>query len=193
LAVSGRVAGLRGGAAYTWHQLDTTRAITFPGFAGLTKADYDAATVQVFGEVGYAIPLGPAAIEPFAGVAYVHLRTDGFTETGGVAALGAAGQSLDATFTTLGLRGSTLLAVTNDIAVTARGALDWRHAFGDMTPELTFTFASGGVPIARDAAMVEAGLDIAVSPDAKLGIAYSGQLAGDAHDHGVRGNFVLKF
>ncbi|MFG1465914.1 autotransporter-associated beta strand repeat-containing protein [Xanthobacter sp. DSM 24535] len=192
--------GLRGGAAYTWHQLDTTRSVTFPGFAELAIADYDAATAQLFGEVGYAITLGSAALEPFAGVAYVNLHTDSFTETGGVAALGTAGQSLDATFTTLGLRGSALLGVANGMAVTARGTLGWQHAFGDVTPELTFAFASGGVPftiagvpIARDAAVVEAGLDVAVSADAKLGIAYSGQLADDAYDHGVRGNFVLRF
>ncbi|MGA0563780.1 autotransporter domain-containing protein [Ancylobacter sp. VNQ12] len=191
--------GLRGGAAYTWHQLDTVRSVTFPGFAELATADYDAATTQVFGEVGYAIPLGGAALAPFAGVAYVNLRTGGFTETGGVAALGAAGQSLDATFTTLGLRGSALLGVTNGMVMTARGTLGWQHAFGDVTPELTFALSGGvpftiaGVPIARDAAVVEAGLDIAVSTDAKLGIAYSGQLAEDAYDHGVRGSFVLRF
>jgi outer membrane autotransporter protein len=191
--------GLRGGAAYSWHQIDTSRSITFPGFAELATADYDAATAQLFGEVGYAIALGAAALEPFAGVAYVNLRTGGFTETGGVAALGAGDQSLDATFTTLGLRGSALLGVTNGMAVTARGTLGWRHAFGDVTPELTFAlsgdvpFTIAGVPIARDAAVVEAGLDIAVSADARLGIAYSGQIAGDAEDHGVRGNFVLRF
>ncbi|WP_186291825.1 autotransporter domain-containing protein [Ancylobacter moscoviensis] len=191
--------GLRGGAAYTWHQLDTSRAVTFPGFAELVAADYDAATAQLFGEVGYTIALGSAALEPFAGVAYVNLQTGGFTETGGVAALGAPDQSLDATFTTLGLRGSALLGVTNGVALTARGMLGWRHAFGDVTPELTFAlsgdipFSIAGVPIARDAAVVEAGLDIAVGTDARLGIAYSGQLAGNAEDHGIRGNFVLKF
>ncbi|WP_041782266.1 autotransporter domain-containing protein [Ancylobacter novellus] len=191
--------GLRGGAAYTWHQLDTSRSVTFPGFAELATADYAAGTAQLFGEVGYAITLGDAALEPFASVAYVNLRTGGFTETGGVAALSAADQSLDATFTTLGLRGSALLGVANGVAVTARGTLGWRHAFGDVTPELTFAlsgdvpFTIAGVPIARDAAVVEAGLDIAISPDARLGIGYSGQLAGDAEDHGVRGNFVLRF
>jgi outer membrane autotransporter protein len=191
--------GLRGGAAYSWHQIDTSRSVTFPGFAELATADYDAATAQLFGEVGYAIALGGVALEPFAGVAYVNLRTGGFTETGGVAVLSAGDQSLDATFTTLGLRGSALLGVTNGMAVTARGTLGWRHAFGDVTPELTFAlsgdvpFTIAGVPIARDAAVVEAGLDIAVSADARLGIAYSGQLASDAEDHGVRGSFVLRF
>jgi outer membrane autotransporter protein len=192
--------GLRGGGAFTWHEISTNRSIVFPGFADRTHADYDAHSAQVFGEIGYSIIAGRAAVEPFAAVAYVNLDHGGFNENGGAAALTAREQSLATTFTTLGLRAATVVGVSNGTTVTARGTLGWRHAFGDVTPALAFSFASGGVPftiagvpIAKDSALVEAGLDLDVTSRAKLGIGYSGQLAGNAQDHAVKGNFLWKF
>jgi|SRR6516162_9437137 len=50
-----------------------------------------------------------------------------------------------------------------------------------------------GVPIARDAALVEAGGDLLLTAQAKIGVSYAGQLANSAHDHSVRGNFTWRF
>ena len=78
--------------------------------------------------------------------------------------------------------------------------IGWRHAFGDTVPLSTMQFASGGspftiagVPIARDAAVIEAGLDYAISPSATLGIAYGGQFGSGVSDQSVKANFNLKF
>ena len=164
------------------------------------KADYTARTAQAFGEVGYGMSLGNIATEPFAGLAWVQLNTDGFSEAGGAAALTAASQSLDAIFTTLGLRAATVLGLTDSTDMTVHGTLGWRHAFGDVTPEMALAFASngvpftiGGVPIADNSLIVDAGLDFDVAATAKLGISYSGQLATDAQDHAVLGNFHVQF
>lgn len=192
--------GVRAGAAYSWNSIDTTRTISFPGFFDRTTATYDAGTTQVFGDVGYAFGLGRAALEPFAALAYVNLQNGDFTETGGAAALTAASQSLDATFTTLGLRAATLVALTDRTEMTAHGTIAWRHAFGDVTPEFAFAFASNGlpftiagVPIAEDSLVVDAGLDFNVTADARLGVAYSGQLASDAQDNAILGNLHIAF
>ncbi|WP_163068770.1 autotransporter outer membrane beta-barrel domain-containing protein, partial [Acinetobacter baumannii] len=64
--------------------------------------------------------------------AYVNFHTDGFRETGGAAALSGPSSNTDATFTTLGLRGSTTF-VMGGASLTARGMFGWRHAFGDVT------------------------------------------------------------
>jgi outer membrane autotransporter protein len=83
--------------------------------------------------------------------------------------------------------------------LTLRGALAWRHAFGDTTPLATLAFAGGspfsvaGLPIARNAALVEAGLDLAVGARATLGLSYSGQLASDVQDHAFKGNLAIRF
>jgi outer membrane autotransporter protein len=88
----------------------------------------------------------------------------------------------------------------NGMVLTPRASLAWQHAFGDVTPTAALAFESAGigftvagVPIARDAALLDAGFDLPVAPRATLGIAYSGQLAANAQDNAVKGNFTWKF
>jgi uncharacterized protein with beta-barrel porin domain len=47
--------------------------------------------------------------------------------------------------------------------------------------------------IACDAALVEGGFDLRVTPQAKLGLFYSGELASTARDRAVKGNFTWSF
>ena len=189
---------LRAGAAYTRHSIDTTRTVSFPGLSETLKADYDAGTAQAFVEAGYRTELGRVAFEPFAGLAYVSTSTDGFTETGGAAALTSADKSFDSTTTTLGLRAATDVYL-GDAKTVVRGGLGWRHAFGDVEPSSTVAFAGGdsftvyGAPIARNALQIEAGFDLAVAPKATLGLTYTGQLANGARDHGAKATLAAKF
>ncbi len=189
----------RTGAAYTWHDISTGRSVAFPGFGDSLKGNYNAGTAQAFGEFGYGTSMGAARFEPFANLAYVSLNTDGFTEKGGAAALTSGSSTTDAIFTTLGLRASTTFNL-NGATVTAKGMVGWRHAFGDVTPLSTMRFASGGdafsiggVPIGRDAAVIEAGLDYAITTAATLGVSYSGQIGSDLTDQSLRANFNVKF
>lgn len=193
----GRLA-LRGGLAYAWHDVETTRRVAFGGLSEQLKANYDAGTFQAFGEAGYRIDTAAVAFEPFAGLAYVSLRSDAFTETGGISALTAKSQTAGVGFTTLGLRASTDFRL-GGMAATAQGTLGWRHAFGDVTPLSVQAFAAAqpftiaGVPIGKDSAIVEAGLALDISARAKLGVAYHGQLSGNARDHGVKAQLGVTF
>ncbi|MFD4835924.1 autotransporter domain-containing protein [Achromobacter sp. NPDC058515] len=190
--------GLRSGVAYTWHNLSTSRSAAFPGFGDSLRSKYDAGTTQVFGELGYRLDTPHAALEPFAGLAYARVRTDGFTEQGGAAALNARVQTMETTFSTVGLRASTRFML-GKVDTTARGTLGWKHAFGDVAPTSTQAFAGGsafvvgGVPIARDSAVIETGLDFEFSPRAKLGVSYQGQIASSARQHAVMVNLAVRF
>ena len=190
--------GFRTGAAYTWHDITTSRSVAFPGFGGSLKGNYRAGTAQVFGELGYGIHAGRFGFEPFANLTYVNLNTDDFTENGGVAALRGNSTSTGVTFTTLGLHASTDFAL-GETAATLRGTLGWRHAFGDTTPLATFAFAGGspftvaGVPIAKNALVLDVGLDVAISRNTALGISYGGQYGGHAVNQSVRANFNVRF
>jgi fibronectin-binding autotransporter adhesin len=84
--------------------------------------------------------------------------------------------------------------------LTAKASAAWRHAFGTVTPTAQLGFTSGttpfvvaGTPIARDAAAIELGLGGAVARGATLGVAYTGQIAGHADDHGITANYVQRF
>ncbi|RDJ21237.1 autotransporter outer membrane beta-barrel domain-containing protein, partial [Bosea caraganae] len=54
-------------------------------------------------------------------------------------------------------------------------------------------FSVAGIPVARNAALVEAGLDLAISRNATLGLSYAGQLASDVQDHAFKGNLEVRF
>ncbi|MGX9394079.1 autotransporter domain-containing protein (plasmid) [Nitrobacteraceae bacterium UC4446_H13] len=190
--------GIRTSAAYTWHDIAMSRSVAVEGFSDSSRMDYHAATTQAFGELGYRLDFNRLALEPFVNLAYVNFRSDGFTERGGPMALTIAGSNSDTTFTTLGARASTGFMLGN-VSATARGTLGWRHAFGDVTPLARVAmagsnaFSVAGVPIAREAAMIEAGLDLALSPSATIGISYNGQFGNNSSDQSVRGKFVWAF
>ncbi|MDT4848096.1 Extracellular serine protease [compost metagenome] len=190
--------GLRGGVAYSWHDIATRRSVATPSFSDRLKASYDGSTAQVFADLSYRIDTPSAAFEPFANVAYVNLRTDGYTESGGAAALHAKGQTTDTTFTTLGSRISSRFDLAGAQAA-ARGSLGWRHAFGDVRPVAAQAFSAGesftvaGVPIAKDSAVIEAGLDVQITSKAAFGLSYQGQLASSAQDHGVKASLNIRF
>jgi outer membrane autotransporter protein len=190
----------RSGAAYAWHTIATNRSVMFPGFSEQASARYNAQESQVFGELGYGMSFGDIAAEPFAGVAWLHLSTDSFTETGGVSALGGASGSDDVGYSTLGARWASNYLMANGMMLMPRASLAWQHAFAALTPTTTLTlrnsgaaFGIWGVPIARDAALIEAGGDLQLSAQTKVGIFYVGQLATNAQDHSVKGNFTWRF
>ncbi|TWT13958.1 autotransporter domain-containing protein [Reyranella sp. CPCC 100927] len=191
--------GVRVGAAHTWHSIDTTRGIAFGGFTDSTKADYNARTTQLFGDVGYTLALGSAAIEPFGSLAWVHLDSNRVSESGGAAALRGRGGSDSNLFTTLGVRAAAQVWNDESKSLTLRGKLGWRHAFGDVTPAARLAFVGGtsfgveGVPIARDAVVVEAGFDLKIGKSLTVGAAYAGVLSGDAQDHSIKGNLAYRF
>jgi outer membrane autotransporter protein len=190
---------LRTGAAWTWHDIDTSRTIAFMGFAEHADASYDGGTGQVFGELALPFATGGVALEPFAGLAYVHVDTDGFTEDGGIAALTSHGADQDVGYSRLGLRvaGTTLIG---GVKAMPHASFAWQHAFDDVTPDIALAFAGAGpgfgiagTPIARDSAFIEAGIDARIAPDATLGMSYQGQLGDGVEDHGLNGRLNWQF
>jgi outer membrane autotransporter protein len=138
-------------------------------------------------------------VEPFAGLAYVHVGTDSFTESGPIAALSSTGADQNVGYSLLGVRAATTLPIAG-VLVTPHGSVAWQYAFGDTAPGQALAFAStgiafgiSGVPIAQSSALIEAGLDFALGPDAMFGITYAGQLAGDLQDNGVQGRLNWRF
>ncbi len=190
--------GIRGGAAYTWHRMAMDRTVVLPDYAETLRGNYGGNVAQVFGDVGYRIGTGPVVFEPFANVALVNLQTDALHESGGAAALSGQSGSSNTAFSTLGLRGSSAFAFGPTV-LTTTGTLGWRHAYGTLVPEQTMAFAGGtpysitGVPIARDAAVVEVNLEALVGKNTTLGVGYSGQLGAGTQSHGVKARMLYRF
>jgi outer membrane autotransporter protein len=195
--LTGRFGGLRvaGGGAVAWHRIETARTVAFTGFSDSPTARYDGRTTQAFAELALTLPMGGAKLEPFAEAAYVRVRTDGFTESGGASALTGARRSDGATFTTLGLRASAGLG-----PVSLTGTAAWRHAHGLHPSESHLSFGAAGTPftvtsapIAKDALVAEAGAEVRLGAAARFRLVYAGQIAGRSEDHGARATLSLPF
>jgi outer membrane autotransporter protein len=192
---------LRAGGDFAFHSIATDRTIAFPGFFDRTFANYDGHTGQVFGELGYGFALANLAVEPFAGAAWVRLKTDAAAERGGAAALNVAGTTFETGYTTLGIRAAGMLPVGHEMVLIPRASLAWQHAFDSVTPNAVLAFqtapaipfAISGVPIGRDALLAEAGLDLAIGRSATVGVSYTGQLARNVQDHAAKGRFTWRF
>lgn len=188
---------VRAGASYTLNDIETSRDVTNPAVQEL-EADYDAHTIQVFGELAYVADLGGLILEPFANVAYINLHTESFEETGGSLALESKSDDTDNVATTLGLRPEVRFSL-GELDTRWRGLIGWRHAFGDVTPESRLAFGGGdaftirGVPMARDTAIIEAGLDLALTSGATLGASYRGEFGNGVSDNGFTARLGIAF
>lgn len=140
------------------------------------------------------------ALEPFAGLAYVSVDTENFREHGG-ALTSLSGRDTDENvgYFTLGLRAATAMQ-WGAIQFMPHVSAAWQHAFGDLTPDAALAFASAGVgftvygvPLAEDSALIDAGLDFALSDTTTAGVSYSGQFGDGVSDNGVKGRFIWLF
>ncbi|MEM7192746.1 MAG: autotransporter domain-containing protein, partial [Pseudomonadota bacterium] len=161
---------LRGGGLWAFSEIDTSRAVAFPNFFERQKANYDADTGQIFGEIAYPTQAMGLALEPFAGLAYVNVDTDSFREKGEAQARLRGGNfDQDVGYTTLGLRVARTM-LWGAMEITPHLSAAWQHAFNGTTPDGRLAFATtgigftvAGVPLAEDTALLDAGLDLAVS------------------------------
>jgi len=191
---------VRGGGAWAWSNIDTSRAVIFPGFFERQNASYDADTGQLFVEVAYPTSMGGMAVEPFGGLAYVSVDTEAFKEHGGsLASLRGRGTDQDVGYSTLGLRAASTMH-WGAMLVTPHISAAWQYAFDDVKPGASLAFATTGigfgitgVPLAENSALIDAGLDLALGPNTTAGVSYSGQFGDGVQDNAVKGRFAWLF
>ncbi|MFN3537513.1 MAG: autotransporter outer membrane beta-barrel domain-containing protein, partial [Brevundimonas sp.] len=180
--------GLKGAVSGTWHEVETERRVMFPGFAERLTADYDAETVHAFVEASWRVAMGPGAtLEPFVNIARVRTDSDGFTETGGDAALAVQGRVQAASLATIGLGMSRSYDQGDGRTAVLSGRLGWRHAWDDTAGDGRHAFAASptpagvftvhGLPITEDALITQLGLDLDLKDRLSLTVDWSAQLA----------------
>lgn len=191
--------GFKFGGSYSAHDLHSERR---SGGERL-RAQSHAGTAQLFSEASYSLDFREFSIEPFAGLAYVHLDAERLREQGGTQALRVPGASADAAYLTLGWRAATSWQVLQRRLV-GRGSLAWRHAYGDDSEQAeAHNRVSGaaqsllGRTFERDVLRLDLSLDLSLdhelSRDLYLGLTYAGQYAEDARDNSLSARLSLKF
>jgi transposase InsO family protein len=139
--------------------------------------------------------------EPFANLSYGYVNVPGFTEQGGAAALTAKDSEGTLGSTTLGARVRQVLPFldTPKNKAAFQASAGWLHTIGDVNPETSLRFAGGSsfktqaAPLARDAAVLGAGVDYLIGDQTTLGVAYTGQIGDHADTQAVRGNVSYRF
>ena len=125
---------------------------------------------------------------------------DGAAERATTAGLNMTANSFEVGYSTLGMRAASLIPIGDGMALIPRASAAWQHAFNSVTPDATVAFQNvagsfvvAGVTIARDSLLAEAGLDLAISRSATIGVSYTGQIASSVADHAAKGRFSWKF
>lgn len=180
------------GGAYSWHRIDVKRDLQFNGVSGKQKSKRDATSAQLFTEAAYRLDLQPIALEPFANLAYVHLNTESFSEKGDAAALKGGENNRDVVLSTLGLRASKAIALSDQQQLELSGTLGWQHNLSNTRSEDHLAFVNGNtafsvqsVSMDRNAAVVGARAGLALGRDTRLNLDYNGLLGSREKDHGV--------
>lgn len=186
------------GAAHGWNDVSTRRTVAFGALDSALSRDSKGATAQVFGELSHRGQWRGANVTPFAAVAYVNQRLDGFQESGGGAALTGEAQTLSATLTTFGSRISTDIALGDGVLM-PNVQLGWQHVFGDVRTRAVMalpgseSFAISGTAIARDSLVVGLGLSYAIGTNVTANLAYDGMLAANVQAATVKGEIRIRF
>jgi len=191
---------LRLGAVYSSHSGKTERSVEFNGYRDRLKGDYDANSQQAFAELGYRFGGADLRVEPFTGLGYERYHRDAFTERGGEAALAVDSQTHGNLNSTFGLRASSITTFDNKMSLSPHLSAGWKHLYGDVgsTTQQKFTvsdrsFKVKGAALDRDSLLLDAGLDLKLSPGQNLGVGYTGEVSSNQRKHGVTSHWRLTF
>ena len=192
---------LRLGAIYSSHAGKNRRDVEILSYKDTLKGNYDATSQTVFGEVGYQLGTGSLSIEPFAGLGYQRYSRDSFKETGGPAALKVEAQTQQNLSSTFGLRLAKQIRFDNQMSLTPHLSAGWKHLYGDVESSVRQSFRHGGVDdftiqgtsLDRNSLSLQAGLDLALSSNHTVGLAYLGENASNSSNQGLIGQWRMRF
>ena len=188
------------GATYAWHDLDTQRVISFPGFDGVATGTTDGQSAQLFGEASYKLVRGAFALEPVIGLAHVMTSIDGFEETGTEAALRFAEGDRNATFASATLRAGGDVDMGGGNRFQPHFSAGYMHGWGDLDGRARASFIGAdavftmvGAGIGRDTLILGGGLDLVVDESLRIGASYSATLSNDWASRSARLTMGLRF
>jgi outer membrane autotransporter protein len=186
------------GGDYGWSDTDVLRAVTSLGET--ETSNRDGTTGEVFAQASYDLELSGMALAPYLGLAHVSAETGAFAESGGLAALTGTAADISQTYMTLGVRSGLFGFHLGDMAAAPHLGVGWSHAFDAVTPGQMLTFSSTGssfavlgTPLGTDAATIDLGLDLAVTPQLLVSFGYDGNLSDRGQSHAVRGGLAWTF
>ncbi|WP_455823238.1 autotransporter outer membrane beta-barrel domain-containing protein [Pseudomonas graminis] len=198
---------LRLGAIYSSHAGQNKRTVdfNFRHYSEQAKSKYDAQSQNAFAELGYQLDLGNLHVEPFAGVGYQRYQRDRYKEKGGFSALSVSAQTQENLSSTLGLRVAGAFELGNRMVLKPHLSTGWKHLYGDVgssvrqssawvkRPGFNSEFTVQGTSLDRDSLALRTGVDLALSPQHSVGLAYTAEVGSNSRNQGLMGQWTLAF
>jgi len=191
------------GGVYSWHNISMNRSMPIFSTSQTLESDYNANTLQIFSQLGYKFSSDTIEVEPFAGLAYIRSRRDGFKEylSNGTFAVDLNGDiaSIRSTISTLGVTVGHSWKLSNAINIQANVTSEWRHAFGDENVRSLFSlnqsdkFEVGGLPMARDTFALSTNFTLPINKNVSLILNYGGQFGKEFKENSLKGLFQITF
>ena len=191
----GEAVSVNYGVIHSRQDRDARRTLIVGDLAQRNKVTPNATVTQFFGEAAYTgINSSGHTIEPYAGLAVLRVKSDGFNENVGDLTFRTRANSQTLTAGTLGVRGS--LPVGANVSV--KGDLSAIHFFGNNTPEAKMILAGTGTAKIEGGKLgtllgVGIGLEARLGKATKLGVSYNGAFNGDIKSHGIFVNLRMGF
>jgi outer membrane autotransporter protein len=178
---------------FAMQDVSTSRSVELGFDTFDAAASYDATGFDIHGEAGWMVHAGMVTFEPFAALAYAHLSSDDFQETGAdMFNLFVDSQTAETLSSSLGAR---INAAWTDGGVRYLPSLEvaWRHEFLDERqtivaafeedPSTRFRIVSSAA--ARDSAVVKARFGAELSQGVAVFLDYNGLYNTAATSHGA--------
>jgi outer membrane autotransporter protein len=190
---------IKGTLGAGFHQTGSRRTV----FTDNASANYGSATAGTALEAGRDIVLlKTATLTPYAGMQYLHLSRNNFTETGSdMANLKVREANEDSFRTLIGARLSQVLKTGWGVSIQPSLHAAWVREHADRFSRLTADFAAApatvyridGPKLDRNRAAVGAGLVSHFSETAQLNIAYDAELARSDNWHALSATFEYRW
>jgi subtilase-type serine protease len=191
----GEAASVNYGVIHSRQDRDARRTLIVGDFAQYNKVTPNATVTQFFGEAAYTgAKTAGYTVEPYAGLAVLRVKSDGFSENVGDLTFRTKTNSQTLTAGTLGVRGS--IPVGANVSLT--GDLSAIHFFGNNTPEAKVILGDTGTAKIEGGKLgtllgVGIGLEANVTKATKLNVSYTGAFNGDVKSHGISANLRISF
>ena len=190
--------GLGYGLIYTSQDRSGDRTLTVGADSQRNHVSYDADVTQLFVEAGYrGFVTESFSVEPYAGLGYMHVSADGFTERVGNHAFKTEFDDQDVWTFNLGVRGKKNFTV-GDARVAVKGDVAWMQFFGDNQGTARMTIADAGTAQLEGdelngLGVVSLGIEAEIGKSATLGVSYTGAFGSDVTSHGVGATVKIHF
>ncbi|MDR2354065.1 MAG: autotransporter domain-containing protein, partial [Deltaproteobacteria bacterium] len=174
------------GGSILKHDLESERRFTIGNTVENLLANYKAHSWQLFFESAYGVSFGLSFMEPFVSFGWSGVEIDGFSETGGPAALTAESEKNTRAWSELGVR----IEAPIGLQVKTNFEMAWKHLYGKINQEKMMALQGGalsfpirGVTPNRNELIIGASIGVKASENLTLSLKYDGAYGTNFRSH----------